>query len=482
MMNDHHCQNHDKEEYQFVEKKQQQQCHYSSNCCLLLLLLPQRIRGKRNHQYLNDSLVQFRKRIQRSSPRSYSMTSSNNNSSSSSSNDNNNRIVLVETNSFLEKELIQILSNHHQKRQQQQEKYPHHRSNSNNNHVMIVNQIHHLVQSLLSQKTKTISTTIMDYKLVERMYQEAVESSLSSSSTNQVDDQVKYLTSRLLQEMGLIGSNRSSSSSTSTSTTTTHGDEIQPQEHEQQEKQKQQQQQAAILALYELNFGLSHYDDPLISVRVQSIVLLLLQHQVLLPVRVMMTCRPPPLFHCKGLERRRRYRPLSLLLFLVLQSSIPMPCPVPCCPVIPQPVPLPCRRLLGTTTIVCGGHGMFRIIQQDKKVFGISPATLEVKTISVFGNSTPPPPPPLALLEVKPKERDVTITRRRTSRRTRWKKQQEKTNGAYSIVVQYCIKDLSPPEPNMNKTRSKVFLGGGGGGSHYKGRLKSTKITPSRFC
>ena len=108
----------------------------------------------------------------------------------------------------------------------------------------------------------------MDYKLVERMYQEAVESSLSSSSTNQVDDQVKYLTSRLLQEMGLIGSNRSSSS-TSTSTTTTHGDEIHEQEHEQQEKQKQQQQQqqqqAAILALYELNFGLSHYDDPLIS-------------------------------------------------------------------------------------------------------------------------------------------------------------------------------------------------------------------------
>ena len=101
----------------------------------------------------------------------------------------------------------------------------------------------------------------MDYKLVERMYQEAVESSLSSSSTNQVDDQVKYLTSRLLQEMGLIGGNRSCSSSTSTSTTTTHGDEIQPQE----QQEKQQQQQAAILALYELNFGLSHYDDSLIS-------------------------------------------------------------------------------------------------------------------------------------------------------------------------------------------------------------------------
>ena len=86
-----------------------------------------------------------------------------------------------------------MIAVNHQKRQQQQQKYPHHH---NNNHVMIVNQIHHLVQSL-SQKTMSTTTvknqkvenqnthqqqknqtTIMDYKLLEMMYQEAVESGL----------------------------------------------------------------------------------------------------------------------------------------------------------------------------------------------------------------------------------------------------------------------------------------------------------------
>ena len=142
-----------------------------------------------------------------------------------------------------EKELAQVLFDH-QRRQQRQ----HPQSNG-----VIVDEIHRLVQSFSPtaasttvddrKENKPTNQTTVDYKVLAIMYQQAVK-----SSGNQVDDQAKYLTPRLLQEMGLVG-NRS------TTATTTHGDEVLPEEQEQEQQQKQQ---AAIVALSELSFGLSH--------------------------------------------------------------------------------------------------------------------------------------------------------------------------------------------------------------------------------